>query len=95
MTRTTPQQFIDDIRSSSWFANGVQKDSVFVEHLAAIEYGIERTYELGNTDPIWLARFDELKAIIACDDLTIKERLLAIGRAFEPWQAERLRKRGH
>jgi hypothetical protein len=94
MMRTTPEHFFEMVRKRPRVA-AAMNDPVVVAHLEAIEYGIERTYELGNTDPIWLARFDELKAIIARDDLTIKERLLAIGRAFEPWQAERLRKRGH
>jgi hypothetical protein len=43
-------------------------------------------YALGDDDPVWLSRFDKLRMIVGRDDLTVKERLLAIGSAFETWQ---------
>ena len=95
MMRTTPQQFVDNIRSSSCFARGVQKDTIFVEHLNAVEYAITSIHALGDDDAIWLARYDEIRALLGRQEISVKERLLALSRMIKPWQADRLRKRGH
>jgi hypothetical protein len=95
MMRTTPQQFIDNIRSSSCFARGVQKDTIFVEHLNAVEYAITSIHALGDDDANWLTRYDEIRALLGREDMTVKERLLGLVKMMEPWQAERLRERGH
>jgi len=89
--RTTPQQFLATLRNlparqpRRRFVEAAKNDPAWVTHLEAIEHGFEKAYTLGDDDPIWLARFDELRAIVG-RYLTVKERLLAIGRAFEAWQ---------
>jgi hypothetical protein len=60
----TPQQFIDDIRSSQGFLEGVRKDATFLEHLDAIEFAITSIHALGDDDAIWLARYDEIRALL-------------------------------
>lgn len=70
-------------------------DPIWARHLGAIEYAIERIYELGADDVIWLERFDEVRGLLARDDMTVKERLLAFGRLLEDWQAEMIRRRGN
>jgi hypothetical protein len=92
---TTPQQFIDDIRANPKFVEGSKRDPAFHCHLKAMERGIEAIRAQGNDDVVWLERFDELQAIIARDDLTVKERLLELVKVLTPWHRELTARPGH
>lgn len=92
---TTARQFIDQIRHSPRFIEGARKDPIFVEHLDAIEYGIDRVNELANDNAVWLDRYDQVRALLGNESLTIKQRLFALCDLIRPWHAEWLKSRGH
>jgi hypothetical protein len=91
----TPEQFVDDIRGKPWFVEGAATRPEMIDHLDAVERAVVVTYELGNADPVWIGRYDEISTLVARDDMTIKERLLALAEIMTPWHAEYLAKRGH
>lgn len=95
MTARTPQDFVDELRTVPALAAAVAADPVVRNHVEAVALAIDRITELSAGETIWLDRFDEICAIVNDDRLTRKEKLLAIGRAMEPWYAQYLRSKGH
>lgn len=89
MTFAGPQmrQFFETVRRQPKVTEAIVSDPAMRAHFDAIEYGMQRTYELGGESPLWQARFDDLVHIVGRTDLSIKERLLEIGEAFKSWQA--------
>jgi hypothetical protein len=93
--RTTPEAFIDEVRNRPKFIAAAARDPVFVEHLSAIEYAIERINELGNDDAVWIDRFDQVRTILGRDEQPLKARLLEFGRVLQTWSDEAMRRPGH
>ena len=86
---TAPEAFLDRIRLSQKFVAAVAKYPALVEHLDAVQYAIDKADELSVDDAVWVERLDEIRAIVGRGDTTTKQKLMAMGRAFETWRPKR------
>jgi hypothetical protein len=50
---------------------------------------------LGNESPQWQERYDAIIGMLRREDMSVKERLLALGDLMRPWEAEMRAARGH
>ena len=91
----TPEAFLAQIRSSTKFVAAVAQHPDLVAHLGAVELAIMHINELGDDDGVWLDRYDQIRAILARESMTVKERLLALGEIMRPWHVEATRRPGH
>jgi hypothetical protein len=89
---TTPDKFMEALRRQPQVAEVIETDPVMRGHVEAIEYAVDRAYELGNSDAVWQGRYDEVVALLSREKVTIKERLFELGKLFELWRAEQPRK---
>lgn len=93
--RTTPEVFLDQIRSSAKFIAAVAQHPHLFAHMNAVEFAIVRIHELGDDDPVWLDRYDQIRALLARESMTIKQRLLALGEILEQWHVASTCRPGH
>lgn len=82
----TAQEFVDQIRDDPRFIAARRVDPIWDKHLALIEYGLRGISEDANTSTLWLARLDELIALIRRDDLTMGPKLFAVVDLLRPWR---------
>jgi hypothetical protein len=82
------RQFLDALRQQPKVAEAIVQDPEMAKHFASIEYAMQRAYELGDADTTWQARFDEMLVIVGRTDLSLKQRLIAVGEAFQRYQVD-------
>jgi hypothetical protein len=68
--------FIDQIRDQPKFVAAAASDTVWFNHLAAIEFGLNEIDRRANDDPAMIEAFDTVVAVIADNDRSLKQRLL-------------------
>jgi hypothetical protein len=71
--------FIAEVRSRPEFIAGAASDPSKLNDLAALEVGLSAIERGANSDPALIDTLDEIELVISRHDLSIKQRLLAIG----------------
>jgi hypothetical protein len=72
--------FISEIRNWPEFVAAAASDSRLPEHVDAIERGLNFIDRKADDDPATIEIFDKIVAVIGRSDLSLKERLLEVGK---------------
>jgi hypothetical protein len=75
-------RFISSIRIWPAFVAAAASDPQWSNHLDNIERGLNGIDQKADDDPRLIEILDEMLAVVARDDLSLKERLLMVGKLF-------------
>jgi hypothetical protein len=76
---TKIDSFITEARNMPGFVAASATDPNWIEQLAGIERGLNAIDRAADNNPAMLDALDKIHAVISRSDLSIKQRLLAIG----------------
>ena len=65
------------------FTAAAASNPIYRRHMDAVETGLCGIYRDGADDINFLEAFDDVRRIVASESMTIKQRLLAIGKRME------------
>ena len=74
--------FLAKIRNAPEFVSACAADPNFSNHLEAIESALNLIDRKANDDPHMIEMFDRVQTVISRDDLSIKQRLVAVMKVF-------------
>jgi hypothetical protein len=72
--------FLAEIRAMPKFATAAATDSKWGDHLDNIERGINAIDRQADDDPATIEIFDKMQNVVGRSDLSLKERLLEVGK---------------
>jgi len=74
--------FLAKIRARPAFVAAANSDGSWYKHLDAIERGLSFLDRKADDDPQIIEILDKIQSVVARDDLSLKERLLEVGKFF-------------
>jgi hypothetical protein len=74
------EAFLTEVRNAPGFVEASIADPKWLDQLAGIERGLKTVDREADNDPAMLDALDEIQAVIDRADLTLKQRLLKVGR---------------
>jgi hypothetical protein len=72
--------FIAEVRTSPEFVAASAADSQYPDHLDNIACGLSEVDRQADSDPKMIAIFDNIQDVIVRNDLSLKQRLLELGK---------------
>jgi hypothetical protein len=74
--------FLAEVRNMPHFVAASASDPKWIEQLDAIERGLNAVERQADNDPAMRDALDNIRDVIGRSDLSLKERLLEVGKIF-------------
>jgi hypothetical protein len=81
------EAFLSDLRTAPGFVAAAASDPKCLAELERVERGLSAVDRLANNDPAIVDIFDRIQAVAGNSNLSLKERLLAVGKLLAEVQA--------